>query len=127
MNVSRSFLSLSVAFLSLVACADETPTETISFTPATVAGEIPCNIDKLLAVCRNCHSNPTKNGAPFPLLKLGDVRGAYLGKSVASRASSALKTKFMPQPPLDKDFSDADRKFLSDWFDMGAPADAGCK
>lgn len=127
MKASRAYLPLTAALIALVACADDTPTETLAFTPASVAGEIPCDVDTLLAVCRNCHSSPAKNGAPFPLVKLGDVRGTYNGKTVSSRAASALTSKFMPQAPYDKDLMDDQRKFLISWFEMGAPSGAGCK
>lgn len=127
MKASRAFLPLAAVLLGVVACADDTPTETIAFAPATVSGEIPCEVDTLLAVCRNCHANPTKNGAPFPIVKLGDVRGTYIGKSVSSRAASAITSKFMPQAPNDKDLTEDQRKFLISWFEMGAPSGAGCK
>lgn len=127
MNASRAYLSFAAVLIGLVACADDTPTETIAFAPANVSGEIPCDVDTLLVICRNCHTSPTKNGAPFPLLKLGDIRGTYNGKTVASRAASALKSRFMPQAPNDKDLTDDNRAYLMQWFELGAASGPGCK
>ncbi len=127
MRATRAFLPLAALTFALVACEDETPTETLAFAPADVTGEIPCDVETRLAVCRNCHSNPPQSGAPFPLMKLGDVRGTYNGKVVAERAASALTSKFMPQAPYDKQLSDDDRAYLTSWFRMGGPIGAGCK
>ncbi|MCC6647933.1 MAG: hypothetical protein IT374_20495 [Polyangiaceae bacterium] len=125
-KASRWFLPLVVSVVALAACAEETPQETLEFTPASVSGDIPCEFDKSLAVCRNCHGSPLKSGAPFPLLRLGDIRGSYNGKTVAERAASALTTRFMPQPPYDKELTDDQRARLTSWFQMGAPLGMRC-
>lgn len=38
-------------------------------------------------VCQECHSNPTQNGAPMPLVTFDDVRDAVLTRPLLDRIS----------------------------------------
>jgi hypothetical protein len=41
-------------------------------------GDFPCDVFAVVhSVCNKCHTNPTKNGAPFPLLTYADTQQPF--------------------------------------------------
>ncbi len=73
---------------------------------------IPCAVDTVLDVCRNCHTVPLAGGAPFPLLTLHDLQLA------AGNAYGAVSTGEMP---LGTSLSSEQTSLLLDWLGDGAP------
>lgn len=77
--------------------------------------EIPCEPRLALqTICQQCHSLPTKNGAPFSLVRRSDV--LVERKEMIAQ----LEAKRMPLTPVT--IADEDRQVLLDWLKAGAPA-----
>lgn len=58
--------------------------------------QFPCAVEKILKEpCQRCHSNPTKNGAPFPLVVWNDLLFDYSGPAYEAMYK-AVKVDFMP-------------------------------
>ena len=95
-------------------------------------GNLPCDVDAIFAKsCRSCHGEPTKFGAPMPLLSHADLQAqAKLapGKKVFEQVGVRIHddAQPMPQPPSPR-LSPADMATLDGWIAKGAPAgDAVC-
>lgn len=83
-------------------------------------GQFPCEVfDVLVARCHACHTDPTMNGAPFPLLQFEKTREDYVGKPIWQRMQTAINSGFMPlgQP----DLMGSELQIMQDWFAQCAP------
>lgn len=83
-------------------------------------GQFPCEVfDVLVARCHACHTDPTMNGAPFPLLQFEKTREEYAGNPIWQRMQLVIGTGFMPlgQP----DLMGSELQTMQDWFAQCAP------
>lgn len=63
----------------------------------TPAAHIPCDVDAILAAkCRRCHTDPTQNGAPFPLIEWSKLFAPYGAVVVYQAMFKAVDSDFMP-------------------------------
>lgn len=94
---------------------------TCDATPKT--GEIPCEVFAVIhAQCNPCHTNPTQNGAPFPLLTYADTQEPYgEGRLVYQQMLDQIQPGASPRMPLGGELSDAELKTLGDWLAACAP------
>ena len=105
-------LTLLVSFLLLVSCAshtyddiseEEMIIETVTYQD--VKGIFDTN-------CTGCHSNPTQNGAPMPLVNYQNVREAVMNRGLLDRISRQegedglmpFGGPRLPQPMIDRIF-----------------------
>ena len=72
---------------------------------------IPCDVNVIYGVCQNCHSNPTLNEAPFPLVTLDDMQATRLAQ-VGAVSSGAM--------PKDGALAPGDKTRLLAWLSEGA-------
>ena len=92
-----------------------------SAQPRVAIGEIPCAPRRVLeTVCQQCHSSPTKRGAPFSLVTYGDVHATLDGQPIAYWMEQYVTARDMPLPPVE--IADGDRETLLTWLRAGAPA-----
>ncbi len=83
--------------------------------------EIPCGPRIVLqAICQECHTRPTKNGAPFPLVNRSDVFAPRAGTVVRLMMIEQLEAGRMPLSPVT--INAEDKKTLLEWLESGAPA-----
>lgn len=82
-------------------------------------GDLPCDVFTILdAKCHRCHTDPTANGAPFPLLTWDHFQADYFGKPVWERASAAIQPDAFPRMPFGEDpLPEETRAVLDAWFD----------
>lgn len=83
----------------------------------TDVGDMPCDIFMLIQThCQTCHTMPTMNGAPFPLLTYEDTQQPFgmAGLQRWQRMAEVITTGFMP---IGKTLPDADKQALLDWLD----------
>ncbi|MDB4939419.1 MAG: hypothetical protein JWP87_6391 [Labilithrix sp.] len=96
-------------------------------TPDGVAGNLPCDVDAVLAAnCRKCHDASPKFGALMPLVTAADLHapavsnpGRQVYELVPERIADDANP--MPQRPNPR-LSAGDRATLSSWAAAGAPA-----
>lgn len=97
--------------------------------PTPETGDLPCAVyEALKAKCYTCHTDPTANGAPFPLLTYEDTRGVYGSKQRWERMGPAIKSGFMPLGAA-PDLTEEEKQVLLDWLDACALPEAegaGC-
>jgi hypothetical protein len=124
MNVrkSRVLLSLATYLLALGGCATNgnstVPGPPIIEEPSGL--DLPCDPQRILAaVCQKCHTNPQRNGAPFPLVTYDDTQAIWKGARITSYMLPALQKGIMPLPPVT--IAPADRAMLIAWLTAGAP------
>ena len=87
----------------------------------TSALAVPCDADRVLqSVCQQCHSNPTQNSAPFPLVTYADTQTVSNGQPVWQYMRTVVASGAMPLPPVQ--ITAADRDTLTRWLNSGAPA-----
>ena len=100
---------------------EETTTGETTDTPA---GDLPCDVDMLLATrCRSCHADPPI-GAPMPLLTLDDLLAptpSDPSKTVAERSAERMADGTMPPPP-GMPVPTAEREAFEAWLAAGTPA-----
>lgn len=72
---------------------------------------IPCDVNVIYGICQSCHSNPTLNEAPFPLVTLDDLQATRLAQ-VGAVSSGAM--------PKDGALAPADKTRLLAWLTDGA-------
>ena len=91
---------------------------------AVVSGDLPCDPKRVLVtVCQQCHTNPTQNAAPFPLVTYADTQATINGgKPIWQYMLSVVQNGVMPLPPVQID--PGDRDTLLRWLQSGAPARA---
>jgi hypothetical protein len=83
--------------------------------------DIPCDPKRVLvAVCQQCHSNPPRNSAPFPLVTYADTQVISTGEPLWHYMRIVVENGVMPLPPVT--ISAADRDTLTAWLEAGAPA-----
>ncbi|MCC6649242.1 MAG: hypothetical protein IT374_27190 [Polyangiaceae bacterium] len=120
--------SLSIAVAS--ACASESsdgPTTATGTPPgASAAGTpLPCDVSLALTRCHDCHSSPTKYGAPMSLVTYEDlVRDAPStpGVSTLQRALERMKSTTDPMPPVPRErASFKEYGPLDAWLERGFP------
>lgn len=118
-------------------CTDYEPTpgevklgECLEMCDTTVAsdqtGEYPCAVQAIMDdICTNCHSDPTQNGAPFPLAAYEDSLGLSGSSVIYAKIVGAVglaqdPIDFMPLggPPLDDEQRTA---MIDDWACVCAP------
>ncbi|MDP9035334.1 MAG: hypothetical protein M3O50_11045 [Myxococcota bacterium] len=115
-------VSAWLSILALVACTAK------SGAPAPVASvssglEVPCDARRVLEnVCQQCHSNPPRNSAPFPLMTYDDTHAVASGEPLWHYMRIVVKSGVMPLPPVQ--LGAEDRDTLLRWFEAGAPARA---
>ncbi len=72
-------------------------------TGTTVSSGLPCNVQAILqANCQRCHSNPTQNGAPMPLMTWSDLTKKSfvdVNATFAQRAVIRIQNMLAPMPP----------------------------
>ena len=61
-----------------------------------LTGEYPCEVDAILDNCRRCHTDPTKNGAPFSLETYQDSQQTYFGVAIWARMQAVVSQDIMP-------------------------------
>jgi hypothetical protein len=82
---------------------------------------IPCDAQRVLDnVCQQCHTNPPKNSAPFPLVNYQDTHVVYSGNPIWVHMRNAVESGVMPLPPVQIDAPSRDA--LLRWLNAGAPA-----
>lgn len=82
--------------------------------------EIPCGPRAVLAlVCQQCHSSPTRSGAPYALVSIEDVRQERDGEPTSSAMLALVEQRRMPLSPVT--ITDEQRSVLLDWLRSGAP------
>lgn len=92
-----------------------------------VGGNLPCDVDAVLAKnCRSCHGEPTKFGAPMPLISNADLQASAKltpGKKVYEQVAARIHDDAapMPQPPNPR-LSAGDMAIIDGWVAKGAPA-----
>lgn len=103
-----------------------------SATGGSSSGQLPCEVESLLIDrCQTCHSNPTKFGAPMPLVTLADLVAPAVTDSTKTVGGLCVDrmndpAKPMPQPPNPKATTEEITAF-ADWVNMGMPANLqGC-
>lgn len=96
-------------------------------TPDGVVGNLPCNVDAILAKnCRECHGSTPKFGAPMSLVTADDLH-APAKSNPARRVYELVPERItndarpMPQPPNAR-LGAADVATLTSWAGSGAPA-----
>jgi len=90
--------------------AGAAPSQTL-YVPAS-ANCASGNVEAAYTVCRNCHTNPPQNGAPYPLLTLAQLQ-AYATDEIAQVSSKMM--------PLTGTLSDSNRTLMLNWLNKGAP------
>ena len=117
----------------LGACSSsEPPSSLATETGATdPTGALPCAVDDVLARrCRECHSSPTKHGAPMSLVTLADLHDASFSakdEPVFRRIAARIHDddQPMPQPPNAR-LDAHDMGVLDAWIAADAPAGDAC-
>jgi len=133
-------LLVSVAILTLAACTDGDPEVTPdgdADADADADGDadagqgIPCAVNDVLEICRDCHTSPPRYGAPMPLRTWDDVHAP--AESDPSREVWELMRERIndpedPMPPVGT-LTDEEKSTLDAWLADGAPLgdDAGCE
>lgn len=118
-NTTR-FLRLAVVVLPALACSTSNgrrldPADATTQEVRDDSDEIPCEPRRVLqTVCQQCHTSPTRNGAPFSLIHRSDVL------AVRRDMIEQLEARRMPLTPVPIDPDD--RQLLLDWLKQGAPA-----
>lgn len=82
----------------------------------TDVGDMPCDIFMLIQThCQTCHTMPTQNGAPFPLLTYEDTQEPFgmAGQQRWQRMAEVITTGFMP---IGKTLPEADKQALLNWL-----------
>ena len=88
---------------------------------ASIVRTLPCEPRRVLeTVCQQCHSDPTTNGAPYPLQDLPEIVAVRDGDPVYTLMIAAIEARRMPLTPVT--ITEADRALLLDWLRRGAPA-----
>jgi hypothetical protein len=95
--------------------------------PSTIepddADTIPCGPRFVLQrICQRCHSNPTANGAPFPLETRWDIVRVGRDGEIRQLMIEQIEAGRMPLTPVTIDYSS--RETLLDWLHAGAPAES---
>ena len=92
---------------------------------AAPVGFFPCDVEAVLkAKCHTCHTQPLKNGAPFPLLEYANTQMPYgTTMRIWQVMKTAVETDYMPfvgspTGPLEP----AQKTTLLTWLGNGAPA-----
>jgi hypothetical protein len=81
---------------------------------------VPCAADAVLRnVCQTCHTDPMKNGAPFPLITWEDTQVVIDDRPLHEWMRDAVDSEKMPLPPVT--ISERDRETLLAWVREGAP------
>ena len=87
-------------------------------------GDFPCEVEEALAVCRNCHTTPAVNGAPFSFDSYDESQQLLGNSSIWFRVIGQIKTDKMPLQggPL----PEAQRQALIEWgCACGPPREMG--
>ena len=71
-------------------------------------------------MCQQCHTNPPRNSAPFPLVTYDDTQVIASGMPIWTYMRTAVENRVMPLPPVQID--PVDRDTLISWLESGAPA-----
>jgi uncharacterized membrane protein len=85
-----------------------------------------CDVEPVLEEhCFRCHSDPPKEGAPFPLTSAARFQTDFFGQKVYEVAEDAIAMKYMPPSegfePAPTPLSAADRERLLEFLEAGAP------
>jgi len=102
----------------------------VTGVPTSALG-IPCAVDTVFKTrCQSCHSKPPINGAPMPLVTLGDLRNPALSNpalTVAAVASARMNNAAAPMPPRGATAATpAEIQIVTDWVAAGAPVGVAC-
>jgi hypothetical protein len=89
--------------------------------------DFPCDVGRAIeAKCQRCHTDPPRNGAPFPILTWDDTRAPYGLAVVYEAMLVAVESGFMPltelslSPPVE-DLTPEEKTTLVSWLRAGAP------
>ena len=105
--------------LSLGGCSSAPETPAGGSSPIDQPEYFPCEIARIMgSVCQQCHTDPQRSGAPFPLLRYQDMKISILGEPLYSVMLKDLDTKNMPRDPAT--ISDHDHDVLMQWLSDGA-------
>jgi hypothetical protein len=92
---------------------------------ASAPPQLPCEVQRVLSEnCQGCHQQPTRFGAPMPLLSHADLHAAGVGdEPVWKRVGARIHDdeRLMPPPP-NQALPAADLELLDAWIERGAPA-----
>jgi uncharacterized membrane protein len=119
-------LALSASIACSMACGDDGATTDVhDAATSQPARELPDDVDAVLeARCRECHTRPTRNFAPFPLETWEDTQdqapGYDEGVPIYEVMQMRIHDESFPMPPGDREMTDADRKVIDDWIAAGA-------
>lgn len=131
MKVVLSSAIVFATMLGFAACSSSTDSPvqtqkpdatTVDSAPRTDDSDlIPCGPRSVLEnVCQHCHSFPTQNDAPFPLVTYSDIminRGEGITRDLMI---AQLNARRMPLAPVT--ITDDQRDTLLAWLESGAPA-----
>ncbi|WP_394831479.1 hypothetical protein LVJ94_33705 [Pendulispora rubella] len=130
MNPSKA-VALLIALIGLVsACSSASSSESDPDSEPAAGpvrdgpddeNEIPCAPRAVLQkTCQQCHARPTKNDAPFPLVRRSDIlRRGRNGSTIAQLVIAQLESHAMPLAPVTMEA--AARETLLSWVRAGAP------
>ena len=131
-------LGFSACFAGTSATADgDAGSSTATSSGAPVVGNttgtgLPCDVDEVLANnCRQCHQDPSRYGAPMPLLSYEELTADSItepGTPVYKLARTRMREEGsrMPPPP-NAAVSDADLATFDAWIAAGTPrGDEAC-
>lgn len=122
------FLFLLPAAVAAACSPDSSGSSPASTGPAgagVTGTPLPCDVSQALTRCHDCHSSPTKFGAPMSLVTYEDlVRDAPStpGVSVLLRALERMKSPDKPMPPVPRErASFKEYGPLDAWLERGFP------
>jgi hypothetical protein len=95
----------------------------------TRTGDIPCDVFAVIHTnCNPCHQNPTRNGAPFPLLNYADMQQPYATDQnnnpqnlIYQQMYDQTRVGALPRMPLGSHLSAKDDATLTAWLVACAP------
>ncbi len=124
------FASFSVVSAAgIIACTTGTaaPAPTSEAAPATIDVDdedtIPCAPRVVLQrICQQCHTQPPRNGAPFPLVTRSNILRVGPDGEIRKLMIEQIEAGYMPLSPVKIDYDS--RETLLSWLSAGAPAEA---
>jgi hypothetical protein len=124
------------------ASADASQTEAGDAEPSDARADAPFDPDVPVSwcaaytvincVCQQCHRDPPRNSAPFPLMSYPDTQAPYGNRVVWQAMLNAVQTDYMPfqgfgdtiTPPV-KPLTPARKNTLLGWLEQGAQTVGG--
>lgn len=121
--------SFLVPVALVAACSPDSSTSSPSSSGPAAQGAtgtpLPCDVSEALTRCRDCHSSPTRFGAPMSLVTYEDLvrdTPSTPGVSTLVRALERMKSSDRPMPPVPRErASFAEYGPLDAWLERGFP------